>query len=75
MSDRLTLIREAVAKDGMNLEDAYADRAWLLSKYDLATAALEAIKANSAPEAVSLSTKNRIRAFYAIACQALAGPE
>ena len=34
--------------------------------------ALEAIKANSAPKAISLSPKNRIRAFYEIACRALA---
>ncbi len=34
MSDRLQLIRDAVEKDGRNIEDAYADRAWLLSEYD-----------------------------------------
>lgn len=38
MTDRLTKIREAVERDGMNIEDAYADRAWLLSKYDSLTA-------------------------------------
>ena len=34
MSDRLNLIREAVKRDVANIEDAYADRAWLLSQYD-----------------------------------------
>lgn len=34
MSDRLQQIREAVARDGANLEDAYADRAWLLAELD-----------------------------------------
>jgi len=34
VSDRLQKIREAVKRDVANLEDAYADRAWLLSKYD-----------------------------------------
>lgn len=33
--------------------------------------ALIAIKANTAPTAISLSLANRIRALYAIACQAL----
>lgn len=33
-NDRLALIRAAVARDGSNLEDAYADRAWLLSYVD-----------------------------------------
>ena len=32
---RIDEIREAVDSDsGINLEDAYADRAWLLSQYD-----------------------------------------
>lgn len=34
MSDRLQQIREAVARDGANLEDAYADRRWLLRELD-----------------------------------------
>ena len=34
MSDRLNDIREAVKRDVANIEDAYADRAWLLSQYD-----------------------------------------
>lgn len=35
MSHRLQLIREAVARDGgKNCENAYADRAWLLSELD-----------------------------------------
>jgi len=33
--------------------------------------ALIAIKANTAPEAVSLSLPNRVRAIYQICCQAL----
>lgn len=33
--------------------------------------ALSAIKANSAPKAVSLRPRNRINAFYAICCKAL----
>jgi LmbE family N-acetylglucosaminyl deacetylase len=33
--------------------------------------ALVAIRANTAPNAVSLSPRNRIRAIYEIACQAL----
>lgn len=33
--------------------------------------ALIAIKANTAPKAISLSPKNRIRAIYEICCQAL----
>ena len=31
---RLAEIRELVEKDSANLEDAYADRAWLLGQYD-----------------------------------------
>jgi len=35
MSDRLTEIRISVERDGAkNCEDAYADRAWLLRRYD-----------------------------------------
>jgi hypothetical protein len=34
MSKRLQQIREAVERDGANLEDAYADRSWLLREYD-----------------------------------------
>jgi hypothetical protein len=32
MTDRLQQISEAVARDSANLEDAYADRAWLLQE-------------------------------------------
>ena len=38
-------------------------------------AALVAIQANSAPKAISLSPRNRIRAFYKISSQALAEEE
>lgn len=34
MTDRLQQIREAVVRDGANLEDAYADRAWLLAEVE-----------------------------------------
>ena len=43
MSDRLQLIRDAVAKDGANIEDAYADRAWLLAKVDRLEGALRQV--------------------------------
>jgi hypothetical protein len=43
MSNRLQLIREAVAKMAghSSLEDAYSDRAWLLSEYDALQSRLE----------------------------------
>ncbi len=45
MSDRLQQIREAVVRDVANLEDAYADRAWLLHRLDEVGSYAEQLKA------------------------------